>query len=169
MKKIILIPAIILLVCCITVGAFNVVTRQNNRPMTFYESLITISEIEFSLDDMAYILNKISELWTEEASSYAGVGGSPGNTGGGGTFPGADNSFSLLDIPSGMFGSIEYEADTGFEWLNPILNTISKIIATIILVFNLLVLIVQDAVTTVSTLFEIILKFIIGVPKNPIL
>ena len=165
MKKILLIPAIILLACCVTVGAFNVVTKSDNRPMTFYEALEEVSNIEFSLDDMTYILSKISELWTGETSTYPGPGGRPGQQGAGGTMF-EDGSFSLFEIPSGYFGSLDYEADSGIEWLDSILVTISKVIATFILIIDLLILIVYDAVTTVSKLFDIITRFVVGVPKT---
>lgn len=164
MKKILLIPAIILLVCCVTVGAFNVVTKSDNRPMTFYEALEEISHIEFSLDEMSNILSKISDLWTEEASTYPGPGGRPGQQGGFGSLD--DGSNGILEIPSGNFGSLDYEANTDWKWLNSVLNTISKVISTIILIFDLLIFIVKDAVTTVYTLFDVIMRFVVGVPKT---
>ena len=160
MKKIILIPAIILLVCCVTVGAFNVVSNSNNRPMTFYESLVAFSEIDFSFDEMANLLEKISRMWSADDSSYAGPGGSPGNTGGGGTI--VENGGY-----SNQFGSPNYKADTGLKWLDNVLNFCSNFIATVNIFIQLLVLLVRDAITTVYTLFDIITRFVVGVPKTP--
>ena len=46
--KIILVPAIILLVFCVSVGAFNVINKTDNRPLRFYEVLEEIGDLNLN-------------------------------------------------------------------------------------------------------------------------
>ena len=66
MKKLLFIPLVIMLVCGVTVGAFNVVTGNNNRPMTFMETFEEISNISFSVQDIADAFNDLSEEWSDD-------------------------------------------------------------------------------------------------------
>ncbi len=155
MKKIIIIPAIILLVCCVTVGAFNVVLGSANRPMTFYEAFVALSNIEFSFDEIQNLLYTLSDLWSPNSSTYPSMGGSSDDTGGGG---------SRVEAP---FGSPNYKADSGYEWLDSVLDFLSNCISTFYIIIQFIVLLIKDTLKMLYMLFDIITKFVIGVPKTP--
>ena len=149
MKKFLLIPAIVLLVCCVTVGAFNAVSGQKNRPMTLMESLEEIASIEYSLDDMSDLLDDISSAWSDEPSTYPS-GGSVG-----GRFPKPEDTH---------FGGKLYESNSGEEWIDTLLNGLSDFVYTVATVVQLLLLFIQDTFAIVSTLFNVMVKFFVGVP-----
>ena len=48
--KILLVPSIILLVFCISVGAFNLTSGTNNRPYTVYEMLGALSKLNIDFE-----------------------------------------------------------------------------------------------------------------------
>ena len=149
MTKFLLIPAIILLACCVSVGAFNAVSGSNNRPMTFNESLVTLSEVDISIDDMSILIDSIQDAWaTESASIYPSQGG---------VVSGGSRDES-------NFGEKNYEADTGTDWIDSFLNFLSDFCFTLVTLINILVLLVKDTISIVVTFFDLMVKFFFGVP-----
>lgn len=143
MRKIFLIPAIVLLICCVTVGAFNAVGGQNNRPLTFTETLSTLADIEYSIDDMALLVNSIQEVWATDTSESGG---------------------GESTRPDSKFGQKGYQADTGMSWLDTILEVVSNFCFTFFALIQLVVLVCKDTTTTIATLFNLMVKFFFGVP-----
>ena len=140
MNKILLIPAIVLLFCCVIVGAFNAVTGSNNRPMTFNDSLVTLSEVDLSIDDMLTLIESIQEVWGfgQDGDSNASE----------------ENSF----------GQKNYQADSGAEWLNNVLNFLSDLCFTLITLIKMVILIIDILISIIVTLFDLTVKFFFGVP-----
>lgn len=91
MKKIFLIPIIVLLFFAVVVGAMNVVTGAKNRPYRLYEFLEDCANINF---DLSLIRNFV------DGDTFAGPGGGSNGGGGGSGFddePLWDDNKSLLE------------------------------------------------------------------------
>lgn len=148
MKKIVLLPAILLICLAVIVGAFNVVSGSNNRPYTLQEAMIELSSFSYSMDDVDYLLDRINRLWSD-SNAYPSQGG--GENGGIG---GRTNSF----------GTPLYIANTGIDWLDSLLQTLSDALCSVLTLGEILYVFIRDTFTLFATIFSIAKNLLIGVP-----
>jgi len=110
MKKFFLVPSVLLLVCCVTVGAFTLVTGEKRRPMTFYESIEAISSFDFSVDEITKLVDSISSAWGLDEDEH-------------GDTPSTDDDLS--------FGGKDYVADSADNNWNLLLEGLSDVVFTL--------------------------------------
>ena len=68
---------------------------------------------------------------------------------------------------SETFGSPDYEADLNWDWLEQVLEFFSSVFVTLSSILRLITWLIYDIVKVVATLFDIIVKFVTGVPASP--
>lgn len=147
MKKIVLLPAILMICLAVTVGAFNVVSGNDNRPYTLQEAMQELSSFSYSMDDVTAILERINELWGTDTLASAGGGANGGGT-----------------LVSARFGTSGYIADTGVDWLDTLLQTLSDALCTVLSLGEIVYIFIRDTFTLFVTVFSIAKNLLIGVP-----
>ena len=105
-----------MLVCGVTVGAFNVVTGNNNRPMTFMETFEEISNISFSVQDIADGFNKLAEEWSDDSK--------PSDL--------EDPNKEWLDQIGEYFNNIMHTLLILLDLISTVINDIIKLISTLL-------------------------------------
>lgn len=142
MKKIALGLAIMLLVSCVYIGAYSVVTGQKMRPPTLAYILEEITSYKYFVNVQDSI-KQIENIWN--ANPSADMGG--GENGGVGSTFDDDTPEWLLQLSL---------------WLEE--SVIGRVFLTISSVVELVVLAVYDVVLAILYIFKIMSVFLTGVP-----
>lgn len=162
MSKFLTVLCLLLIISCVTVGAYNLIANTSNRPRGVYDLMQFSSSFELSMDELSSCVGEIEEMWSDFNSSSTNTS-SPSITNNEVIDRIIDYAFTgvlnLLKDASDKAGATEIH-----DFVSKLDYGFTAVLSTIINILRMVAILAYDTIRNTITIFRVVYGFFVGVP-----